>query len=169
MSELEDWFTEVWFIYPSDLSHNKKGAKPPALKAAQKIYKSGGINELNRIKENIQALIRYDRKELTSGGRPDRWPHFSTFLNQGYYDREIHSYTEIKATDRKCQCGELASVGSLCLKCFNKGADWKRMHYENLKSMGLGKYPDETMKQYANRCREYMRKQYPDTFKLVGG
>ena len=168
MSELQDWFNEVWFIYPSDLSHNKKGAKPPALKAAQKIYKSGGIQELNRIKGNIQALIRYDRKELSSGGRPDRWPHFSTFLNQGYYDREIGSYTEIKNVERICNCGEKAQVGYLCLKCLNKDAGWKKMHYENLKSMGLGKYKNESMGDYALRCREYLRKHYPVIYKSIG-
>ena len=168
MLDFDEWFEKFWFTYPGDFCNNK-GAKPKAKKAAQKILKDSGEAELKRIFDKLSALIRYDKRCKEKGEKVYIWPMVSSWLNGGYYDREIPSYTEKQKIDRKCQCGELASVGSLCLKCFNKGADWKRMHYENLKSMGLGKYPDETMKQYANRCREYMRKQYPDTFKLVGG
>ena len=157
-SELKTWFDENWFLYPSDLSHNKKGAKPPALKAAEKIYKTSGIAELNRITENIKALIRHDKKELKAGGRPDRWPHFSTFLNQGYYDREIPSYSEKTIEKRLCNCGGPSVIGDKCVKCYEGDKpQWKIEMYERLKKMGLQKLPDESKHDYAMRCRDYAR------------
>lgn len=158
-TELQEWFDRVWFSYPKDLTHNKKGAKPPAMKAAEKIYKSGGIEELNRITGNIEALMRYDRAELKSGGKPDRWPHFSTFLNNGYYDREIESYTELKKNQEKCKCGNPVDIQELCLKCFEtQPHDWKREMYDRLKAMGLAKRKDETKSEYAKRCRSVFMK-----------
>ncbi len=173
-AELQEWFDRVWFKYPKDLSHNKKGAKPPALKASEKIYKAQGIEELNRIERNIEALINYDRKELKAGGRPDRWPHFSTFLNQGYYDREIESHAELqeKIERQHCQCGKESVISGKCSRCYTKSIGDKSqmpisIHKEQLDSLNLGRLPGETTAEWGKRCREYSLKKHPDIVKIV--
>lgn len=156
---LEDWFNEFWSCYPTDLCDKKKGPKPPALRAATKIFKKDGEKELKRILDNMRALVKRDRFEKERGGTVYRWPFVSTFLNQGYYDNEIESYSEAPKSVSLCTCGEKAQ--GKCLKCHEKAfcGDWKRMHLENLKSMGLQKRDDETKQEWALRCRQYA-KQY---------
>ena len=80
-TELEAFFKKLWFEYPSDLCHNKKGSKVAAKNAAKKLKPE----EYEGILFSLSELIRFDRKDP----KPDRWPHVSTWLNQAYYDRDI--------------------------------------------------------------------------------
>lgn len=80
-TELEAFFKKLWFEYPSDLCHNKKGSKVAAKNAAKKLKPK----EYEGILFSLSELIRFDRKDP----KPDRWPHVSTWLNQAYYDRDM--------------------------------------------------------------------------------
>jgi len=86
--EYDEFFKDFWFKYPKDLCHGKKGTKFNAQKACRKLKPE----QYKEILMNMDALIRYDRKDM----KPDRWPHASTFINQGYYDREIGSVAEMQ-------------------------------------------------------------------------
>ena len=82
----DEFFGKLWFGYPKNLCHDKKGTKFNAQKACKKLPES----EYEKILMNMEALIKYDMKDP----KPDRWPHVSSWINQGYYDREIGSTTE---------------------------------------------------------------------------
>lgn len=159
IEEFEQWFTSFWWLYPNDLCDKKKGSKFKAKQAAEKLYKKGGIEELVRIKLNTEALIRYDNKEYQRNGRPDRWPHASSYLNQGYYDREIESVSEkhvpISST---CFCGQEAIVMGQCHTCYYKNdsreLDRKKMlkdSWEKVKER-FPRDEGEGLATYAKRC-----------------
>lgn len=144
-------FDTFWFSYPQDLSHKKKGAKPPAKRAWEKHSEE----EQKRIHANMLALIKYDRHCLQLGEKADRWPHVSTFLNQGYYDREIESVSEKIVEKAKCKCGQPRTHGIHCLKCYWEHDSENR---ENLKrharEKGYLKRKDESKEAYYERLRK---------------
>ena len=83
MTEYPDKFIEFWETYPNELAHKKKGIKQKAFEAWEK------LKDHDEILRKTRELIRYDRHCLSLGEKPDRWPHASSYLNGGYYDREI--------------------------------------------------------------------------------
>jgi len=156
---VQELFNELWWLYNNHLCHKKKGAKPPALKAFEKIYKSGGEEEVKRIIENTKALIRHDLDELKHGGRPDRWPHVSTYLNQGYYDREIESYEKLKERSPIiCRCGNQSHARGLCLDCLLKDDPKEKERLSTLRSSWrrvtelIPRKDGETTAEYARRA-----------------
>lgn len=173
MSDLDDWFDRIWFKYPNDLSHKKKGARKTAQAAAEKIFKAGGIEELKRIERNMDALIKHDRKEQSAGGKPDRWPYVSSFLNQGYYDREINAEVEQKQRiEVKCACGEVAVVGDKCPRCYEKAVgDSSSMPLsvlsDRLRLLGLWRNQVESDKDWGRRCRHYAKQHFGQMAKLI--
>ena len=92
----DEFFGKLWFGYPKNLCHDKKGTKFNAQKACKKLPES----EYERILMSMEALIKYDMKDA----KPDRWPHLSTWINQGYYDREIGSTTEQRERQQLSIC-----------------------------------------------------------------
>lgn len=149
--DLDAWFEKFWWGYGGQkgrLAHGKKGSKFKAKQAAQAILKKGGPQELERILDNMNALIKFDTQELDKGGQPDRWPHASTFLNQGYFDREIdrgEAEEKRQRSNPKCECGAdaVAPIGSTlyCNECFIRTHEDCKRHRINmatsLTSMGI--------------------------------
>jgi len=166
---LEEFFQKMWFSYPNDLCHGKKGSKVAAMNACKKLKE----NEFDTVLANIEALKRYDRKDQ----KPDRWPHVSTFINQAYYDRDIGSTIELK---EKLVLNTCAFVGCdsevigeryrNCAKHLPRDSRMdkviKRAKYDAMNKRGLLPIEGEDKSVYAKRCRDSLPK---DMRKLLGG
>jgi len=155
---LDEFFNRLWFSYPEDLCHGKKGAKVPAKNACKKLKPE----QYQTILDNVDALKRYDRKDQ----RPDRWPHVSTFINQAYYDRDIGSTVELKERQRLAGCQwndcQLEVHGSRYIYCtdhqYESTDPWKPFRKQAIKDMGLLPCKGESLKDWGQRCKEYLMK-----------
>lgn len=170
--ELGEWFDRIWLKYPNDLCHKKKGARKPAQDAARKIHKAGGMPELERIERNLDALVRYDRRDHGKGEKVDRWPHLSTWLNQGYYDREIEAQPNTPRPRKNCGCGEPSTVGNKCPRCYvralgDKGQQPLSILSARLKQIGLARLDGESDSAWGRRCREYAMRHFKSMTRLV--
>jgi hypothetical protein len=148
--ELSDFFDKLWFGYPNDLCHGKKGSKFRAQKMCEKL----DPDQFKKILMNMEALIRFDRGD----SKPDRWPHVSTFINQGYYDREIPSVAEqkLKIEAEKCQCGQdvIGPKYDTCEVCFyRKNDQWMNRRVAALKKMDILQ-EGMSYQQVIDRCKD---------------
>lgn len=155
--ELEEFVDKLWLTYPSDLCHKKKGTKVNAMKAAKKLKPE----QYDKILLDIEALKKYDRKEP----KPDRWPHVSTFLNSGYYGREIGSTTEQRerVAQKECQWDNCSFPvhGSQFKYCtdhqYESTDPFKPRRKKVMVKLGLVPEKGETRKQWADKCRQYLK------------
>lgn len=170
--ELTDWSDKFWNLYPSDLSHKKKGVRKKAHDAIKKLKFTQA--QLDVVWVKTLQLMKYDRKCLQMGDRVDRWPHCSSYINQGYFDREIESTLamETRIEGKKCACGKEAfnagKFGWVCGACYNLKTGVDRMHYENLKKVGLGAKPGESKHDYCMRMKDAALNNHPEMAGLIG-
>jgi hypothetical protein len=148
--ELDDFFEKLWFEYPADLCHGKKGSKVAAKNAAKKLK----ADEYEGILRSMKELIRFDRKDP----KPDRWPHVSTWINQAYYDRDI-DVQEQRAKIELAQCTEEGCEnevhGSRFNKCTNHLVNEK--HYNDLREAWTRTGIDRKSPTLGQDCRTYLR------------
>lgn len=152
-----EFFEAIWWGYPKDLCHNKKGSKFTAQKAAEKIKPQ----EYQRIIDNMKALIRYDNNDP----KPDRWPHVSTWLNQGYYDREIDSGEQRQRIElstcsvKNCDNEVHGPRFSRCTDHYlTKETDrWYQRRLEAGIELGLLPKQGESRSEWVQRCRQLGR------------
>lgn len=146
---VEEMFNSLWFAYPTDLSKNKRGGRPNALKAFKKI--NPDQKEFYRMMENMKAQVRHDRKDKDAY----RWPFVSTYLNQARYDDLIESEADrIERVDLKTCCIENCN-NDVHGQSFQYCAE----HVPNAHSDLLSKAFKETGLKYGssdfvNECRE---------------
>jgi hypothetical protein len=148
----EDFFSKLWFCYPEDLCHGKKGVKFKAQKACEKLKPE----QYNQILMNVEALKKYDRQDV----KPDRWPHVSTFINQAYYDRDIGSATELKEKRESQICTECdqETIGpryTVCPKHTETHAARLKM-MSILKEIGVAT-PGQSLQELSQSCQEWLR------------
>ena len=148
--KFDEFFGKLWFGYPKNLCHDKKGTKFNAQKACKKLPES----EYEKILMNMEALIKYDMKDP----KPDRWPHVSSWINQGYYDREIGSTTEQRERVAGKNCshdgcnaevhGSAFSVCSSHIPC---------QHDNRLREAWTRTGIDRKSGNLAQQCRDYIQ------------
>ena len=145
----DEFFKKLWFSYPRDLCHDKKGSKVAAQNAAKKIK-----DDYERILMNLDALIKHDRKDP----KPDRWPHVSTWLNQAYYDREINE-RDIQAKIELSECTEEGCTNQVHGMRFDKCTDHlaSEKHYEDLRQAWTRTGIDRKSPTLRDDCRQYCR------------
>ena len=152
-------FNTFWQTYPSDLTQNKKGPKSVAQKSWDKIP----ADKHEHIITCLRELIRYGRQEIKTHQKTDRWPFASTWLNQCRWET-IEDITPSKLKEeyagKSCACGKPVDIKSKCWDCYYLTNDEYQKNrkdlYGNLCKIGMGKKPDESKKDYAIRCREYL-------------
>ena len=153
--EFEEFTRRLWTEYPRDLCHNRPGTKPLMERAAKKIKKS----EYNQILLDIDALKRYDRKDIN----PDRWPAISVFLNQQRWTRLVDSVMEVqKKAEKKpravCQCGQFVDIVPTgeCAECYATRND-RWLHKRKDALMNLCLYsPGQSRREVIENCKAEM-------------
>ena len=150
-------FNKLWHIYDNDLAHGKKGSKFTAFNAFEK-YKE---DEQERIILDTVALMRHFKQQT----QPDRIPHFSTWLNQRYFDQPIPSATEkVQVEYRTCsQCENQVHGGSFEYCADHVPSKWDEPLRAAWKETGLNRN-SPTLRE---DCREYITKL--GYGKMVGG
>ncbi len=99
--DVDIWFNNTFWPYYlalKKLHHGKPGVKHKCKVAIEKHFrgvkdKKAGMESLYR---STMILARYDLDDLAKGGKPDRWPHGSTYINSKYFERDVESYAEAK-------------------------------------------------------------------------
>lgn len=152
--DFNQFFADLWLKYPKDLCHNKKGAKIAATNAAKKIKP----DQYQYILNCMDELTRYDRKDR----EPDRWPHLSTWLNQGYYDRDVVAYEERQQVQELPQCqieGCISRVHgpnySTCSKHIPH--QWQDQLRQAYREAGLQRSTDESVNDWLERLKQHRR------------
>lgn len=164
-TNIETWHEDTWWPWYRGLKKlhgGNCGVKGKSLKAFQKLKPT--IEECERIYANSLELARYDLARHGKGEWVSRWPHSSTFINQGYFDREVGSFAELHTRqEEKCGCGRPAkhmhTDPPTCDTCYVR-------HYKDVKSKtsmeklkqfaierGLWKQKDETVEDWQQRCK----------------
>lgn len=104
----------IYGIYP------KKVGKTAALKAIEKVLKSGSITELElqaRVRAYAQAVATWEEQDKTF------IPHPSTWFNQGRYEDDPSTWTRKPADDAKKKRGGAPVAAELSLEPLTMGTD----------------------------------------------
>ena len=159
MSDLQQWFDNEW--WPILI---KKEDKQDAWKAVSSLKPNLALRE-----KIIRAQINYNQyvtdKQVTREfiKLPAGWIRKRRWENPPYVSDETPRIKEIVY----CPCGKIAKVGEQCLECFTKLNEVytpglgtgipSKVHYNHLKTLGLGKHKDETLPDYIARLQVYCK------------
>ena len=175
---LEEWFdTKLWPYYRS-LSHlhdDRPGIKKKAWERVEKMNLTE--EDMTHIYDKTLALAKYDMKRRQSNKEVDRWPHLSTYLNQGYFDREIDRYSDLARQDREkedkesCQCGlPVTHPMGNCYICYSRLSEkhdpLRTEKIEVWKRHGLAQKTGETNNDYRVRMMETAKRNARNIGKL---
>ena len=158
---ITEWFNTTWWpLYPSDLSHGKKGPKTVALKAMLKLNPSEDM--MQDILNKMRVLIRAAKTEKRCGKEPDRWPFASTFINQERWSAIEDMKMPSTITDkRKCSvdgCNNDVGWKTICWKHYDElHADKCLVTKTDLRDnfIAEGLFHDESKTERTKRCREF--------------
>ena len=167
--ELEEFFLfKLWPTYPADLCGNarKKGPKGEALKKFLAI-KNLDMDMAADILRDIEAQVRFDRKEKSNGQEPARWPYMTTYINQMRWKDEL-SDDGYERGDKKplisvcktegCEEEVIGPRFDQCPACFAKEHDpWVDIRMGKMEELGLMPHPGEPKTAYYKRLREYCK------------
>lgn len=151
----DEFFKQLWFRYPQDLCHKKKGSKVNAEKACRKL----DPDQYQVILDHLEALKRYDRKDP----KPDRWPFISSWINSGYYDREIGATAELteKIKQANCKVCEKPVHGPNYIYCTDCAFQFMGDKLSNRRKeilVDLDLYsPGLSQSELAQNCRAYLK------------
>lgn len=158
MNNFERWWT--YYRSLKSLTHNIPGIKQKAEKAWDKLGLNNDPDAAKRVYENTLELARYDLKRIEAGDKIDRWPHGSTYLNQGYFEREIDSYDKIceSVKRRYCHCGQVVS---------HKETNLCQHHYSMDRGILMDELRDYYKKNNLKRKQDESRESHIDRMKQV--
>ena len=152
--QIKDWFIhQFWPVYPGKWCRAGKGGRGEAMNAFLKKKKDADQEELNRILGNLKAQIRADK------GKPDRkwWVIGKTYCNNESWEDPVEDDLDQEIEKKLCKCGQPVEVNTECLKCYDKRAEDKQVHMQNLKALGL-LTPGLSLSELAQRCKEHLLK-----------
>ena len=115
----EYFHSQFWPLYPSDLTHGKKGPKSVALRYMLK--KNPDEKLMQDIINKLRVLISSGRAEKRCGKDPDRLPFASTWINQERWNdvEDMAMPSTIKDT-RQCECGSPVVLHGQCDECYDR-------------------------------------------------
>lgn len=167
-------FAQFWSAYPD---HSAK-------KDAQSAFADLDPDQelVTRIALSIQERLRYEAIAAKKGEKPARWPYPATYLRSARWEDEIGSFVELRSkptpgVQLMCDCGQpsLFSQGGKCSRCYtdslgdNRHGPTKAEMYAAAKKRGLGKLKDETLADYAARCRANFKALQRSTLGAMAG
>lgn len=160
-------FDRFWNLYP----HRK--SKGEARKAWEKIEKDSTVVEQIYLSIDIQK--RYMVEARKRGEFMPNWKLPATWLNKQCWEDEVPSISALRTKDegstKVCECGKPSMFGSStplnhCQACYMNYATDKGIAqiiskndlYDAAKRHGFAKRKDESMEEYASRCKAYFQK-----------
>lgn len=156
--ELKDWvYKEFWPKYPREWGI--PGSRAKLLKYVLRDKPS--VEDRDEILIALDLQKRFSKKKVRVGEFV-KWPHASTWYNEGRYTDEIESSVELKERTevKTCQfdgCGELIHGSNFifCVDHLYQVTDpWKPYRKRSLIKMGLVPQKDEDLGTWFNRCKK---------------
>ena len=162
--EIKTWVFDLW----AKGKLNWHGMAPPSNSRANILKelarKKPTFAMLAEIERSIEEQTRFWQKKF-DGKKSYGIPTVQQWIKDGRYDDEFieESFTTVgKQQVSLCECGQPVHgpMYHQCTDCLYKMTDtWKQARKEVMIRLGLTPKPNETLSEWAIRCREYLLKQ----------